>query len=39
MLRDSGMFGLLRYDGKASGKKAERQTERTLELAELKTNS
>jgi hypothetical protein len=33
------MFGLLRYDGKANGKEPERQKERTLEHAELKTKS
>jgi hypothetical protein len=33
------MFGLLRYDRKANGKESERQKERTLEHAELKTKS
>jgi hypothetical protein len=33
------MLGLLRYDGKANGKEPERQEERTLEHAELKTIS
>ena len=33
------MFGLLRYDGKANGKEPERQKERTLGHAELKTKS
>jgi hypothetical protein len=33
------MFGPLRYDGKANGKEPERQKERTLEHAELKTKS
>ena len=39
MLHSSRMFGLLRYDGKANGKEPERQKERTLEHAELKTKS
>jgi len=33
------MFGLLPCDGKANGKEPERQEERTLEHAELKTKS
>ena len=33
------MFSLLRYGGKANGKKPQRQKERTLEHAELKTKS
>ena len=39
MLHSSRMFGLLRYGGKANGKEPERQKERTLEHAELKTKS
>jgi hypothetical protein len=39
MLRCSGVFGPLRYDGKANGKEPKRQKERTLEHAELKTKS
>ena len=39
MLPGSGMFGLLRYDGKANGKEPKRQEERTLEHAELKAKS
>jgi hypothetical protein len=33
------MFCLLRYDRKANGKESQRQKERTLEHAELKTKS
>jgi hypothetical protein len=33
------MFGLLGYDGKTNGKEPERQKERTLKHAELKTKS
>jgi hypothetical protein len=33
------MFGLLRYDRKANRNEPERQKERTLEHAELKTKS
>jgi hypothetical protein len=33
------MLGLLRYDWIADGKKSQRQKERTLEHAELKTKS
>ena len=39
MLHSSRMLGLLRCDGKANGKEPERQEERTLEHAELKTIS
>ena len=33
------MFGLLRYDGKANAKEPERQKERSLKHAEVKTKS
>jgi len=39
MLHSSRMFGLLPYDGKTNRKDPERQEERTLEHAELKTKS
>jgi len=39
MLRVSGMFDLLRHDGKTNGKERERQEERTFEHGELKAKS
>jgi hypothetical protein len=39
MVRGSGMFGLLRYNGKANGKEPKRQNERTLEHGPLKAKS
>ena len=39
VLRYSGVFSLLRCDGKANRKEPERKKERTLKHAELKTES